>query len=91
MAELSTTEAIFHRPIHPYTMGLMSSFPSIAGEKKELVMLPGEPPDLLAPPPGCRFHPRCPYATEICQEEEPEFKDQDSGHFAACWHPGGES
>jgi len=91
MAELSSTEAIFHRPIHPYTMGLMSSFPSIAGEKKELVMLPGEPPDLLAPPPGCRFHPRCPYATEICQEEEPEFKDHDSGHFAACWHPGGES
>ncbi|UCF60084.1 MAG: ABC transporter ATP-binding protein [Anaerolineaceae bacterium] len=91
MAELASTEAIFHRPIHPYTMGLMSSFPSIAGEKKELVMLPGEPPDLLAPPPGCRFHPRCPYATEICQEEEPEFKDHDSGHFAACWHPGGES
>jgi peptide/nickel transport system ATP-binding protein len=91
MAELSSTEAIFHRPIHPYTMGLMSSFPSIAGEKKELVMLPGEPPDLLAPPPGCRFHPRCPYATEICQGEEPEFKDHDSGHFAACWHPGGES
>jgi peptide/nickel transport system ATP-binding protein len=91
MAEVASTEAIFHRPIHPYTMGLMSSFPSIAGEKKELVMLPGEPPDLLAPPPGCRFHPRCPYATEICQEEEPEFKDHDGGHFAACWHPGGES
>jgi peptide/nickel transport system ATP-binding protein len=90
MAELSTTEAVFHRPIHPYTMGLMSSFPSIAGEKKDLVMLPGEPPDLLAPPPGCRFHPRCPYATEICLEQEPEFKDHDSQHFAACWHPGGE-
>ncbi len=91
MAELASTEAIFHRPIHPYTMGLMSSFPSIAGEKTELVMLPGEPPDLLAPPPGCRFHPRCPYATEICQEQAPEFKVHSDEHYAACWHPGGKS
>jgi peptide/nickel transport system ATP-binding protein len=91
LAEMATTEAIFHRPIHPYTMGLMSAFPSIAGEKTELVQLPGEPPDLLQPPPGCRFHPRCPYATEICREEVPEFRDHDQGHYAACWHPGGES
>ncbi len=90
MAELASTEAIFHRPIHPYTMGLMSAFPSIVGEKTELVMLPGEPPDLLNPPPGCRFHPRCPYATGICSEELPEFKDHGDQHYAACWHPGGE-
>jgi peptide/nickel transport system ATP-binding protein len=90
LVEMATTEAIFHRPIHPYTMGLMSSFPSIVGDKTELVTIPGEPPDLLKPPPGCRFHPRCPFATEICREQEPEFKDHGSNHFASCWHPGGE-
>jgi peptide/nickel transport system ATP-binding protein len=91
LAEMASTEAIFHRPIHPYTMGLMSAFPSIVGEKTELVQLPGEPPDLLSPPPGCRFHPRCPYATEICRTDVPEFKEHDDMHYAACWHPGGEA
>jgi len=90
LSELSTTVDIFHHPIHPYTMALMSSFPSIIGEKTELVTLPGEPPDLLNPPTGCRFHPRCPYATEICREQAPEFKDYGDGHYVACWHPGGE-
>jgi peptide/nickel transport system ATP-binding protein len=90
MSEMASTEAIFHRPIHPYTMGLMSAFPSIVGEKTPLVQLPGEPPDLLNPPTGCRFHPRCPYATEICREQVPEFKEHAADHLAACWHPGGE-
>jgi len=90
LAEMASTEDIFHYPIHPYTMGLMSAFPSIVGPKTKLVQLPGEPPDLLNPPPGCRFHPRCPYATEICREQHPDFKDYGGGHFAACWHPGGE-
>ncbi len=90
LMELSTTIDIFHHPIHPYTMALMSSFPSIAGEKTELVTLPGEPPDLLNPPTGCRFHPRCPYATDICREQVPEFKDYGGDHYVACWHPGGE-
>jgi peptide/nickel transport system ATP-binding protein len=90
LMELAAAEEIFHRPIHPYTMGLMSSFPSIVGEKTKLVTLPGEPPDLLDPPPACRFHPRCPYATEICEQQDPEFKSYGNNHFAACWHPGGE-
>jgi peptide/nickel transport system ATP-binding protein len=89
LVEMASTEAIFHRPIHPYTIGLMSAFPSIAGEKTELVTLPGEPPDLLNPPPGCRFHPRCPYTTEICRKEIPEFNDHGNGHYVACWHPRG--
>mgnify|MGYP002640857357 CR=1 FL=1 len=89
LVEMSSTEDIFHHPIHPYTMALMSSFPSIVGEKTELVTLAGEPPDLLNPPAGCRFHPRCPYATEICREQEPDFKEHAVGHYAACWHPGG--
>ena len=91
LVELASTKAIFHHPIHPYTMALMSSFPSIVGDKTDLVTLPGEPPDLLNPPPGCRFHPRCPYATEKCREQEPEFKEHEDNHFAACWHPGGEA
>lgn len=90
LVEMAETENIFHNPLHPYTMGLMSSFPSIVGEKTELVTLPGEPPDLLDPPDACRFHPRCPYATEICRTEEPEFIEHEEGHYAACWHPGGE-
>lgn len=91
LVELASSEDIFHNPLHPYTMGLMSSFPSIVGEKTELVTIPGEPPDLLAPPSGCRFHPRCPFATEICRTDEPEFKQHADAHWAACWHPGGES
>lgn len=91
LVELAASGTIFHEPLHPYTMGLMSSFPTIVGAKTELVTIPGEPPDLLAPPSGCRFHPRCPFATEICQNENPEFKLHASGHWAACWHPGGES
>lgn len=90
MVELASSEDIFHRPLHPYTMGLMSSFPSIIGKKTDLVTIPGEPPDLLHPPPACRFHPRCPFATEICRTEEPEFKEHLPNHWAACWHPGGE-
>jgi peptide/nickel transport system ATP-binding protein len=91
LVELSSAETIFHNPLHPYTMGLMSSFPSIVGEKTELVTLPGEPPDLLDPPPACRFHPRCPYATEICRTEEPKYEELAPDHWVACWHPGGES
>jgi len=89
LVEMAASETIFHNPIHPYTKGLMSSFPSIIGEKTELSIIPGEPPDLLNPPSGCRFHPRCSYATDICSKEEPEFKDHGDNHLAACWHPGG--
>ncbi len=87
MVELATAVDTFERPLHPYTYALMSAFPSIKGPKKELKTLPGEPPDLLNPPPGCRFHPRCQYATEICQQEAPPFKDHGGEHLAACWHP----
>jgi peptide/nickel transport system ATP-binding protein len=87
MAEMAKAVDIFERPLHPYTYALMGAFPSIKGPKKELITLPGEPPDLLNPPPGCRFHPRCPYANEICQQEVPPFKDYGAGHHAACWYP----
>ncbi len=87
MAELADAVDIFERPLHPYTYALMRAFPSIIGEKHELVTLPGEPPDLLYPPSGCRFHPRCPNATEICREQQPPFEEKEPGHFVACWNP----
>ncbi len=87
MAELAESVEIFERPLHPYTYALMSSFPSIKGKKRDLQPLPGEPPNLITPPTGCRFHPRCWRATELCQNEKPEFKDYGNDHYAACWHP----
>ncbi len=87
MAELADATDIFEKPLHPYTYALMGAFPSIKGSKKALTTLPGEPPDLLHPPEGCRFHPRCPYATEKCQMETPPFVELRPDHFVACWHP----
>jgi peptide/nickel transport system ATP-binding protein len=87
MAEFATAVEIFKHPLHPYTFGLMSAFPSIIGPKRELTVLPGEPPDLISPPSGCRFHPRCPFATEICSQQVPDFRDMGGSHFVACWHP----
>jgi len=87
LVELGTTEEVFLEPIHPYTRALMSAFPSVTGEKRELATLPGEPPDLLHPPGGCRFHPRCPNRIEPCSREAPPWQDFGGGHFAACWNP----
>jgi len=87
MAEIADSIDIFERSLHPYTHALISAFPSIKGKKKELKTLPGEPPDLLDPPSGCRFHPRCPRALDICTEEQPALRDYGGGHLAACWNP----
>ena len=87
LAELGPTEAVFLEPVHPYTRALMSAFPSVTGEKRELATLPGEPPDLLHPPGGCRFHPRCPARVERCGRQAPPWQDFGGGHFAACWNP----
>ena len=86
LVELGDTADVFGAPMHPYTAALMSSFPSISGEKHELETLPGEPPNLANPPAGCPFHPRCAYATEECREEFPAQVQQGS-RWAACWHP----
>jgi len=87
LVEFADTVTIFKKPSHPYTHALMNAFPSLRGEKRELQTLAGEPPDLLNPPTGCRFHPRCPYATETCEKEEPPFEHIGEGHWRACWHP----
>jgi peptide/nickel transport system ATP-binding protein len=72
IAEAATTEHIFDRPLHPYTRGLMDAFPSVRGPRRELLGIPGSPPDLHRPPAGCRFHPRCPQVMEVCLTREPE-------------------
>ena len=87
LVEIASATEIFKHPLHPYTGGLMSAFPSIVGPKRELSTLPGEPPDLVNPPTGCRFHPRCPFATEICSEQVPVLEDKGNEHSVACWHP----
>jgi peptide/nickel transport system ATP-binding protein len=87
LAELGTTVEVFDHPLHPYTAALLASAPSLRGPRVRLATLPGEPPDLLHPPSGCRFHPRCPRARTVCAEREPAWEDFGGGHFAACWNP----
>lgn len=87
LAELADALDIFNHPLHPYTYALLSAFPSIKGPRRILKTLPGEPPDLLRPPSGCRFHPRCPYVSEKCRSHQPTFEDLGNHHFVACWHP----
>ena len=73
VVEIGDTRAVFSDPKHPYTRGLMSSFPSITGPLRPLVGIPGSPPDLARPPAGCRFHPRCPQVMPRCRTVKPEF------------------
>jgi peptide/nickel transport system ATP-binding protein len=83
--ELATTHDIFARPLHPYTQGLINCVPNIRLEQKDLVTMPGSPPDLVDPPAGCRFSPRCPKAMPICSQRQPAFVEHAPGHGAACW------
>jgi peptide/nickel transport system ATP-binding protein len=71
IVEKAPARRLFDYPLHPYTLGLMNSFPSISGKKHRLTGIPGSPPDLVNPPSGCRFHPRCPKAMTICSERAP--------------------
>src|SRR6478735_11452946 len=73
-AEQGTYKDIFYQAHHPYTWGLMRSLPRLAGEGQELRPIPGTPPSLLRPPPGCRFHLRCSYAMDVCSQTEPRFE-----------------
>ncbi len=85
LIELAPSQEIFRNPKHPYTQRLMDSFPSISGPRTTLRGIPGSPPDLITPPQGCRFHPRCELAIEgLCQTQVPVFNDYGSNHMAAC-------
>lgn len=86
VVELGPTQDIFYRPRHPYSLGLIRAVPTVTGGFEALFSIPGSPPDLVNLPSGCKFHPRCPFATSRCQEEEPELQTVGPDHEAACWH-----
>jgi len=86
MAELTGREELFINPLHPYTQALMSAIPiPDPNIKRQRIILKGDVPSPLNPPKGCRFHPRCPIAMDICSQKEPEFKEIKPDHFVACW------
>ncbi len=86
LAEVGSVYDVFARPMHPYTHGLLQSVPNIQlGEKDQLYKMPGEPPSLMDPPTGCRYHPRCPEVMDICSRISPNFVKHRAEQFAACW------
>jgi oligopeptide/dipeptide ABC transporter ATP-binding protein len=90
VVELSPAEELYHKPIHPYTSALLGAIPVQDPEenrRRERITLQGEPPSAIDPPPACRFHPRCPRATDICRTIEPPLTEYPGGHLAACHHP----
>src|SRR5215217_7962870 len=86
VAEKGTVEQIFKQPHHPYTWGLMGSLPRLDADVERLVQIQGQPPSLLRPPSGCRFHPRCPYVMNICKTADPALASvsDDPTHLQAC-------
>jgi len=85
MVEYGTAKAVFAKPLHPYTQGLLGAFPSIKAVRQKLTSIPGQPPDLLDPPTGCRFNPRCPYVMDICHSVEPKLLlAEGPEHLAKC-------
>jgi len=84
IAESGDIITIHKEPLHPYTQDLISAFPNIHAKKRRMTSIPGSPPDLLQPPPGCRFHPRCKYAKDICRKEVPKLKEVTKNHYVAC-------
>jgi oligopeptide transport system ATP-binding protein len=90
VVEVGPSDPLFLHPIHPYTEALLSAIPAIEADDvapRERIVLEGEVPSPIDPPAGCRFHPRCAYATEICAVERPPLANHGNGRFAACHHP----
>ncbi|AHF81063.1 ABC transporter ATP-binding protein [Thermococcus paralvinellae] len=83
--EIGDSQKIYYEPAHPYTQKLLAAIPRLHEDVEKLEFIPGQPPNLIKPPSGCRFHPRCPYAMQVCREQEPELKEIDKDHYAACW------
>ena len=85
IVEEASTKELFENPLHPYTRALLSAIPIPDPDaKKERIILKGDVPSPANPPSGCRFHPRCPYATQRCKEEEPLLVNAGGGHYVAC-------
>jgi oligopeptide/dipeptide ABC transporter ATP-binding protein len=84
VCETGTTEQVFDSPKHPYTEALLSSVPNLALRKGKLAVIPGNVPNLIQPPSGCRFHPRCSYTRQICSDKDPEIESIGDGRFVHC-------
>ena len=84
IVEICDTTEIFWKPLHPYTKALIESLPRL-GDKSKRIGLGGAPPDLRNPPPGCRFHPRCPYVMPVCSKADPPLREVKNNRYAACW------
>ncbi len=88
LCEVASSDDLYARPAHPYTNVLLDSIPEPDPNADHSVgKIMGEPPSPVSPPSGCRFHPRCASATEICSQEEPQLRPMGDGHFVACHHP----
>jgi len=88
LVELAPTKELFANPMHPYSCALLSSIPiPDPTKRRKRIILTGEVPSPAKPPSGCRFHPRCKYATEECKKTHPPLKQINKGHYVACWHP----
>lgn len=85
IVEIGPVNEIFYRPRHAYTLGLLEAVPQLSTGAEELRSIPGSPPDLIEPPSGCKFHPRCPFATRRCREEAPPLIEVGSDHRVACF------
>jgi peptide/nickel transport system ATP-binding protein len=85
MAEVGDVNEVFANPKHPYTQGLLRSVPNIRLDEGELYKMGGAPPNLLHPPVGCRFNPRCPHVMDVCKAVEPAFEPVEKDHLASCW------
>ncbi len=84
IAEVGASEAVYANPLHPYSQGLLCCIPNIKLDQPKLVTMPGQTPDLVNPPTGCRFHPRCPKCMDICSQETPPIF-QKNGSLVTCW------
>ena len=91
IVEVGPTVKVFRNPAHHYTRGLLNALPRMAQKGSELPVIYGSIPSLINPPSGCRFHPRCPFATEICSRERPKLEPCRPDQLVACYHPAGES
>lgn len=85
IVERAPARELYGAPRHPYSLGLLHSFPPLHGERRELVGIPGSPPDFSHLPDGCRFHPRCPYVMDVCRTHAPVLASLDGGRSVACW------
>ena len=85
MVETASVEELFENPLHPYTQGLLGSIPRLDEKREKLAIIPGIVPNLISPPPGCRFHNRCSKVMEICNQQKPSLITVKPGHQVACF------